>query len=329
MIAFFDRMLEAVRSAPGVVSASTAQALPFSGNGGSEAIYLPGSAYTEEEPLRVQLNVVSPGYFQTMRIPMLLGRPFRPEEGQDSPLVTVLSAETARRLWPDLDTPVGRTFRARGIPVPIQVIGVAADVRDGVLSGSYEPFIYASYRQAPSRFASIAVRTAGPPLSAADAVRSAVWSVDPDQPVWEVMPHADRVRSSYSDEAFTSFLLGLFALLAGLLAVVGIYGVISYTVDSRTRELGIRMALGADGREVLALVMRGAGRLTLLGVGIGVVAAMALSRLLGGLLYGVSPLDPVSYAVSVAGLLLVGLLAGWIPARRATRVDPLTALRSE
>jgi putative ABC transport system permease protein len=280
-----------------------------------------------QEP-RAQTNRVDANYFRTLKIPVLQGRVFTEQDQLKTAPVIVVNQTLVRRYWPN-ENPLGKQVHLLSPDVTASVIGVVGDVRHYSLDEPDLPQIYVAYAQQPHIFASLAVRTAGDPLSLANAVREAIWSVDKEQPVWKVRTLEWLLQRSLGPQRFLLQLLGTFSALALLLASVGIYGVLSYAVTQRTREIGIRAALGATGADILRLVLKQGVKLSLLGLSLGLLAALPLTRLMKGMLFGVNTTDPLTFAGIALLLALVALMACWIPARRATKVDPLVALRCE
>jgi putative ABC transport system permease protein len=261
-----------------------------------------------------------------MGIPLLRGRSFTDQDNSGSPPVVVINQTMARQYWPDGE-PVGAQVRVAEIKTTATVIGVVGDVKQGELDDANVPQIYAAYSQNPFIFATLVVRTDSDPMAMAGAVRGSVWSVDKDQPVWKIRTQQSLLDSSVGQSKFIAIMLGLFSGIALLLAAVGIYGVITYSVNQRTHEIGIRMALGARPAAILSMVMRQGMFLVLTGLAIGLGVSFALTRFLSSLLYAVSPTDATTFAGIATVLALVALLACYIPARRATRVDPMVALK--
>jgi putative ABC transport system permease protein len=329
--AFFQEVVRRVRAFPGVQSVGVGNNLPFTYDGDSMPIGVEGRRDPPpDERLDVVLRVVGPGYFKTMQIPLVKGRDFTEDDRDDDARVVVISEKTAARYWPGQD-PVGKRLRPGSLSSDSPwrtVIGVVKDVRQNDFIAAPKPQMYMSYHQVrdfPPN--ALVIRTQVAPLSLAGSVRDAIWSVDKDQPVSEIRTMSDIVSQAVARQRFSMLLLGLFAGLALLLAAVGIYGVMSYTVAQRTHEIGIRMALGAQRGDVLKLALGQGLRLVTFGVLIGLAAAFVLTRVMTSLLFGVSPTDSMTFITISVVLMSVAALASYIPALRATRVDPMLALR--
>jgi putative ABC transport system permease protein len=326
---FHRQVVERVRALPGVRSATVLRALPFSGNGSTLYSDVPDKPAPPDNLPRARFNTVEEGSFRTMGIPVLRGRGIDARDTADAPLVAVVSQRMVDHNWPGQD-PIGKTIRVMGTPpVTAQVVGVVGDIKHSSLEEPDLPFVYAAQAQQPNIFNTLVVRTEGDPMALAPAVRGAVWSVDRDQPVWKIRTQESLVEASTGFRRFVSRLLLVYAGLALLLAAIGIYGLMAYAVTQRTREIGLRMALGAHGRDVLGLMLRDGLRLTALGVGVGLPAAFALTRLMRSMLFGTSPADPATFAAVAVLLMLVAGAASYLPAWRATRVDPLVALHHD
>lgn len=324
---FVRSLLERVAAAPGVVSAGISNRLPLSGEGGNNLVSPEGRDVPLLQRPLADIRRVSPDYFRTLGIPLRRGRVFDLADGR-RPLALV-SALTAERLWSGADA-VGKRLRIGddGSP-PVEVLGVVGDVRGVSLSRPPSLTVYVPYWQQNSVALSLAVKTAGDPRSAAGEVRSAVRQLDPDLPVPSPRTMRAVVADSVAPRRFQMNLVLLFAAVATLLASLGIYGVVAYSVGQRTNEMGIRLALGAPTGEIARMVLSQGLRPVAAGLTIGVVASLALGRVLGSLLFGVGAGDPLTILGVVAVVGGVALVATWLPARRATRVDPVAALRYE
>jgi putative ABC transport system permease protein len=322
------QIVERVAALPGVKAASVVRAVPFGGNGSSIPFEVPGGpdVAAEDRP-RVLINFPDPRYFSTMEIPLIRGRGLSETDGPQAPPVVVINKRMAERYWPNQD-PIGRSvlFPDTKNPITATVVGVVGDVKHYGLGDADRMQAYASQIQQPHIFNSLVVRTVGDPMSMVNAVRGAVWSVDPEQPMWKIYTMDFMVDRSVGQPRFLMRLMGAYSLLALLLAAVGLYGVMAYQVTQRAREIGVRMALGAQKRDVLRLILRRGVRLTLVGLTLGVILALGLGRSLSTLLYGVEAADPISFLGAGLVLGLVALLASYLPARRATRANPVTVL---
>jgi putative ABC transport system permease protein len=328
--AVLRQILERVSAAPGVRSAGLTSTLPFTG-GPATNFEIEGRPPAEvgQAPI-ADIRIVDANYFRTLSIPLRAGRLFAESDGAEAPRVMVINEEMARRHWPN-ENPIGRrvTMKDWGPPLTGEIVGVVGDVKADGLDSSTRPMIYWPYPQFPGVFNALVIRAEGDPMNIVAAVKSQVWSVEREQPLSGIQPMEEVIAVSIAPRRFNMLLLGIFAALALMLAAVGIYGVISYTVAQRTREIGVRMALGARRADVLKLVVRQGMSLALAGIGAGLAASFALTRLMANLLFGVSPSDPLTFGAIASLLGSVALLACYLPARRATKVDPLVALRSE
>jgi putative ABC transport system permease protein len=331
--AFYTQVLERVGALAGVESAGVITNLPLTFKGNNASFTVEG--LPEPPPDQVAIaatRLISPDYFRTMSIQLVSGRGFTRQDINDRAQVAIISETMARTYWPGEEA-IGKRIkigRYSSTNPWITIIGVAANVRQFELETETRPQLYLPYSQLdffePRH---LVVKTTGDPLSFVASAREAVWSVDRDQPVSNVSTMETIVSESLAGRRLTMLLLGIFAGLALLLAAVGIYGLISYAVTQRTHEIGIRMALGANSRNVLGMVVGDSIRMIAIGVGVGLAAAFFLTRFMRSLLFGVSETDPVTFAVIPALLAAVALAATYIPARRATRVDPMVALRHE
>jgi putative ABC transport system permease protein len=329
-VAFFDRVLNGIRAIPGVESAGTVSQLPLGGNLDMYGIHVEGKilANPEDDPSADRYSI-SPGYLRTMRIPLLRGREFDTRDAAGASLVVLVNETMARRFWPNED-PIGKRLRMGDVKGPWRtVVGVVGDVLHRSLDAPQTLQIYLPNAQYTDSDAILVVRAATDPAALAPAVRGEIAALDPQVPVSAVMTMNDVVNASVSNQRFGAFIFFLFGCLALMLTAVGIYGVISYGVTQRTHEIGIRVALGAQRSEVLQLIIAEASRPALFGGAVGLFLAFGLTRLVAGLLFGVKPTDVPTYVAVVVILMAAALLASYIPARRATRVDPVVALRYE
>jgi predicted permease len=333
IVALYRNALERLRAVPGVESAGLVRTVPMGGAADSTGIRIPGKArgdYTAG-PF-AEYTIVSPGYFSAVGTPLLRGRDFLDSDTTDSGQVTVISSAMAKKFWPGED-PIGKQVGPGSARYPVAtIIGIAADVKHLSVREEPGPEMYVLYNQKiwPSLLTmQFAVRTKADPASVNAGTREAIRSVDPDLPIAKVAPLTVIVKDSLTQSRFSMLLLGAFGALALILASIGIYGVISYSVGQRTREIGVRMALGAQRRNVLGLVLGQGARLAGLGIAIGLVAAIGVTRLMASLLFGVAPRDPLTFFAVPVLLMAIALLACYIPARRAMRVDPMVALRYE
>jgi putative ABC transport system permease protein len=328
--AFFQQALQRIESLPGIISAGAVVNLPLSGNNSTTGVTADDRPTPAPPDVpQIDYRLISANYFRTLNIPLRAGRQFTERDAQGSPVVVIINETMARRFWPDEDS-VGKRLTIRGNPpVSCEVVGVVGDVKHYRLDAETKAEIYVSYLQIPNPFMHIVVRTAADPLSVAAAARREIAVVDKDQPVHNVRTMERLYAESISQPRFNMLLLGVFAAVALVLAAIGIYGVISYAVTQRTREIGVRMAMGAQSRDVLKLVVGEGMILVLAGVAIGLAGAFVVTRVMSNLLFGVSAADPITFAAIPLLIACVALLACWIPARRATKVDPMIALRCE
>jgi putative ABC transport system permease protein len=326
---FHRQVVERLQQIPGVQSASLVRGLPFSGNGGTTAITLPDREPPSKgmEP-EVMFNTAMPNYFETIGIPFIKGRLFNNQDQVNTPSVLIINETMARKFWPNQD-PLGKQVKFVEDGTTGTVIGVVGDAKHYWLEEESRPQMYAAYSQQPGIFATVVMRTSVEPLSLAETVRQAIWKVDSDQPMWKIRTVEFLVNRSVADRKFLLALMGIFASLALLLTMIGLYGVISYLINQRTQEIGIRMALGAQAGDILRMILKQGMTLVLIGVGIGLLGAIALTRVMSSLLFGVTAKDPMTFAAVATLLAVVAFVACYIPARRATKVEPLVALRYE
>jgi putative ABC transport system permease protein len=330
--ALYKRAIERIGALPGVRAVGAIDDLPLTPDRDSGGFIIEGRAplAADQLPLAEERSV-TPDYFRAMGIPLLGGRTVAESDTSSAPAVLVINQSLARRFFPGQD-PVGQRLAfvsAASPPAWITIVGVVGDVRDLGLASQPELEVYQPYQQSTVSYMNLAVRTASAPESLAAVVQSEIHSLDKDLPLFSPRPMEVVLAASIADRRFNLLLLGVFASLGLVLAAVGIYGVISYTVARRIHEIGIRMALGAQASDVFALVVGQGLRLAILGVAVGLMGALALTRVLSRLLFGVTPTDPVTFAGVALLLLFVAALACYIPARRALRVDPVEALRYE
>ena len=328
--AFAERLLERVAALPGVRSAGLTSSLPLSGLYDiSREAFLDPPPPTGPPSLPAGYRSVSPGYFPALGIPLLAGRPFGPEDGPDAPDVALVNRAFARAAWGDA-SPLGRkvVLRSTSGDVTREVVGMVGDVRHEGPAVEPRPELFVPQSQTPTRFAVLVVRAGGRTEALASALRNAMREIDPDLPA-EVRPMAELTHAATAGPRFQLLIAGLLGTAAVILVAAGIGGVTAYSTARRTREIGIRMALGAGRREILLLVLRRALGLTLAGTVLGLASARVLTRGIASMLFGIEPADPATLAAAALLLLLVGLAAGWVPARRALQVDPAAALRSE
>lgn len=330
-VSFVEQMKDRVQSLPGVASAGTVNILPL----------VPGNTtrfYVEGDPIPVpgqetecNIRTVNDTYFQTLGVPLLAGRMFDERDKPDGPGVAIIGKSLADRVFGGRD-PVGRKIQYAGIKGdPDTIIGVVGDVKITALDDALKPVLYYPFRQSAGLAAGLVVRTNVDPATLAAAVRNEIRNVEPDVALFNVNTMEELISTSPASfmRRFPALLIGIFAAVALLLASIGIYGVVSYSVSQQTHHIGVRMALGAQASDILKMVLGQGLLLTLIGVGAGVLAAFGLTRLLRSLLFEVSANDPLTFGVVAGSLFLVSLLACYIPARRATKVDPLVALRYE
>jgi putative ABC transport system permease protein len=330
-VEFFRQAAERIRALPGVRSASAVSALPFADLGAATGFTVEGRPpLPPGDRLSTDVRVVDENYFRTMNIPVVAGRTFTEQEAVEDRKVAVVNETMARRHFPGED-PVGKRILVNMSSelTPTEIIGVVGDARYDKLEGELKPMVYWTPPRLTYSSMTFVVRTVGDPGALGPSAVREIQAVDKEQPVSDVRTMEIWLAESTARTRFGTLLLGAFACAALLLAAVGIYGVISYSVAQRRNEIGIRMALGAQGRDVLRLVVGQGMRLVLAGVGLGLLGALALTRVMSGLLYGVAATDPATFAANALLLTAVSLVACYIPARRATRVDPLTALRRE
>ena len=330
-VAFTNELLARLRALPSVKSAATDWSLPLSGNAPSTGVEFEGRQFAPGSTPEIIIDTATPSYFGTMGIPLLKGRVFTDADDASSTPVVVVNQAFVQRYFPN-ESPLGKrirpSFSVTSTTPWREIVGVVGNTKLGGLAEEFQPEFYTPFAQVPN-FSAVVLRTATQPLSVVPEVRAVLASLDKNIPIYDVETMDGYVSALVAARRFSVFLLGLFAALALLLAAVGIYGVTSFSAGQRTHEIGIRRALGAQRDDVLRLVVWHGARLAFLGVITGLAAAAGLTRLIRSLLFGVSALDPFTFAVVAVLLTVVALLACWIPARRAMRVDPMVALRHE
>lgn len=331
-IVFFEDVNRRVGALAGVDSVGLISSAPLSGG-----VYAGGFSIEGREPasanedLSADRRMISSEYFNTLRIPLIRGRYFTEHDNQTSTGVAIVSDTWARRFVPNED-PIGKRIKLGGRDSTrpwLSIVGIAGDVRDTALESDARPCVYVPYAQFPGLSMTLVVRIGVDSKALVPAIRGEVWAIDKDQPVTDIKTMDQYVSDSVSPHRANALLLAVFATLALVLAAVGMYGVMAYSVTQRVHEIGIRMALGAQTSDVIMLIVGSGMSLVLAGAGIGIAGALALSRVLSSLLYGVSATDPVTFALISVLLITVALMASYIPARRATKVDPMIALRCE
>jgi predicted permease len=336
----FERMITATAALPGVKSVAVVSRAPLAGGGSSNGLLAEGKPFDMANLVNSQLQIISPSYLSTARVPLKAGRDFTPQDARDRSLVTIVNETLARTMWPG-ENPIGKRFacceagpKGRMDPVWHEVVGVVADVRAWGLDRQVQPEFYIPLAQMPAsawdwigRTMDLVVRTRGGavPIHELQNTIASVASV----PIYRLSTMQQKISSTLERSHFDTFLLAIFASTALLLSSVGIYGVLSYMVVQRTRDIGIRMALGASQAQIVWDVLGFGVRLAGIGLAVGLAAALAATRLLSSLLYGVRPTDAVTFAAVSFILLVVALIASYLPARRATRVDPMVALHYE
>jgi putative ABC transport system permease protein len=328
---FFDQMLERIARLPGVEFAGGVDPLPMSGSDSSTGVLIEGQPIVPSaDRAEAGERLVTPGYFQAMRIPLLQGRQFTEQDRADAPRVVLVNQALAQRFFPS-QRALGKRLGIEddGKLLWAEIIGVVGNVKHRSLDAEIKPELYEPYQQFPRNFMSLVVRTTVEPSSTIAAIRDQVLALDRDQPVFEIKTMEELLSHSLAQSRFIMLLLGIFSALAMALAAVGIYGVMACFVTRRHKEIGIRMALGAQKSDVLKLVVVEGMGLAVIGIVLGLAASFALTRIIANLLFGIGPTDPATLIAVSLLLTSVAFLACWIPARRAARVDPMITLRAE
>jgi predicted permease len=324
---FFDQVIDRLRSLPGVQGAALAQGAPLTG-GFARSVFPEGADTTTRDRILVQVNTVTPGYFSTIGIPLLRGRDFRSSDDEKAPKVVVVNQTMADEFWKGQD-PIGKRFKFFGDADYTTIIGVAKNSKYNGVAEQPIPFIYQPLKQNYTPAAALHVRTAGDAAALAGPVRDAVRQLDPTLTLFDVRTLEEQVGQSLQPQRMNVFLLTIFGTLALLLAAIGLYGVASYAVSQRTREIGVRMALGARPSSVLRLVLGNGMLLVAIGLGAGLIVSFFIASAMQALVVGIDPHDPVTFVMTPAALAGIALFASYLPARRATKIDPLIALRTD
>ena len=330
-IAFFKQAVERLKSLPGVTAAGSISYLPMAGPGAATSFQIEGQPKPPAgQKLGTEVRVTDENYFRTMEIPLLQGRTFTEQEATEERRVAVINETMAKTYWPN-ENPIGKRIlvNMKDPVVPTEIVGIVRDTKHQSLDTPVRPMVYWPHPQLAYSSMTLVIRTQGDPLSLAPAAQREIQAIDKDQPVSDVRSMNQWLAESAARARFSTFLLTLFAAIALVLSAVGLYGVMSYMVAQRTHEIGIRMALGARTRDVLKLIVGQGVLMALIGVAIGLIASLALTRFMATLLYDVSATDPATFVGIALLFALVALLASYIPARRATKVDPMVALRYE
>jgi putative ABC transport system permease protein len=331
-IAFYNSLEERLGQIPGVTHAAMTNALPFTNTGGSASFRIEGQTLAPNDPgPHGNIRQISADYFSTLRIPLIRGRVFTKQDRLNTELVSVIDETLARRYWPGVD-PIGQHIKFSFGPATQwrTIVGIVAHAKASSLqSDTTEGFYYVPLAQMPAASVGVLLRTSGSPAGLAEPMRAVVRAIDPNEPLYDFKAMQERVDESLTGQRFLVVLLSVFAGLALALAALGLYGIISYTVRLRTRELGVRIALGADRRDLFRLIVGNGVQLACVGFVVGLVVTLVLGRILASLLYQVSLLNPVVLFITSAVLGCTILLACYLPARRAAKVDPVVALRYE
>ena len=330
---FMTDFVARVADHPGVEHAAGIYGLPLDDTFGASSSFTRAGETDSADSPSAGMRIVTPGYFATMKIPLTRGRPFDARDDEKAPEVVAINEEAARRYWPNAD-PIGqqihlgvRLAEARsGMKTIVAVVG---DVKARSLDAGTAPEVYVPYAQHQVDSLTIAIRTSGEPLAFVPTARADVAALDRELPIAAVRTMDEVIGRSIAERRFTMLLLAAFAAVAVLLAAIGVYGVLAYLVSQRTQEIGVRLAIGATPGDVVRLFVREGAGLTLIGVAGGLAGALAVTRALSTLLFGVTTTDPITFAAVAGTLVIVALLASYLPARRAARVDPMAALRAD
>ncbi len=325
----YDELMERLRAVPGVKAVTGSSPALLSGSVNTTSIFVQGRTYGPDQHDSINRLVVSPGFFDIIEIPLLTGRAFTPRDDDKSPKVVVINEAAVRKYFRD-ESPVGRRFGSSPEENgQLEIIGVVRNTKYDSVRDEAPPTMYVPYRQTRFGGLMMEVRTAGDPVGSMTGIREAVRSLDPNLPVMDMSTQMEQIEKRFLQEKVFAQAYALFGGLAVTLAAVGLFGLMSYSVARRTNEIGIRMALGARSQDVLALVMRESMTLVIVGVAIGLAIALAGSRFVATLLFGLAPADRFSSMAATLVMIGVSAFAGYLPARRASRVDPMVALHQE
>jgi putative ABC transport system permease protein len=326
---FFGQLTERIKTLPGVQSVGIVNRLPLSGSNILVGVTVEGSPITAGKPEMIDRRVADPDYFPTMGVPLLRGRYFTAQDSPDSAKVAIVNEAMARRFWPH-DDPIGRrAVLAVGDDLPVTIVGVVRNVLHHGLDTEVQTELYVPYAQSAPEGMVVAMLTTQPPGTLANAIRAQVWALDPQMPLDNLPTMEQVVATSILRPRFRTILVSSFAVLALLLSAIGIYSVVSYSTSRRSSEIAIRMALGAQRVSILMLILGQGAKLVFAGVVIGITASFVLMQFLRKLLYGVSDTDPITLTAVAALMMVVALVACYLPVRRALRTDPIAALRVE
>ena len=329
---FYNDVLTRVAAIPGVKTAVGATAMPFSDHSSGRSYTIEGRPADPARPISSRYQTVTPGFFEALRVPLKAGRLLDRRDGSDTLHVAVISESMARRYWPNEPLPIGKRLRSGGPDSKAEwmtIVGVVGDLIHDTFDRTPRPTLYVPYEQDPRNWLDLALRTTGDPARHAKAVLAAVRAVDPEQPVTDLHTMPTLIRNNALGLIYVASLMGIFGALALVLSCVGVYGVMAYVVQEQTHEIGVRMALGAPREGVLTMVLRRGLTTTSIGLGIGLVLALGLARMMQNLIWGVPATDAVTFIGVPVGLIVSSGIAILVPARRATRIDPIVALRYE
>jgi putative ABC transport system permease protein len=326
---FADRLMEEIRKQPGLQEAALTSSLPFATGNPGYVVQMYGQEEVKPGMPTANFRSVSPDYFRVMGVPLLRGREFTDADHGRATMVVVINEAMAKRYWPNVD-PLGQRIRETSNERAWrEIVGIVGSVRHRDRGEEPRPEMFVPWGQVPASTLNLTVRTQVEPASFATALRQAVTAADPNLPTFEVRTMEDRLFDSVAQPRFRTTLLGIFAALALVMAVIGLYAVMAVSIAQRTHELGIRLALGAQRRDVIMMVLRQGVKLVSVGIAIGLIGAWALTRVLTTLLFQVKATDPLTFLAVPMVLVIVAILACWLPARQAAKVDPITALRYE